>query len=239
MLAKAVYVASPATPEKARFRTLEAMVISGGDGPTSAALIRSSRTGLTAVNAQVPAVQPLPRAAQLRARRRSPVFRPREQVDDLLGRLRRTRFLAVVGGSGSGKSSLVKSGLMPSLRSGYMAKAGSSWRVALLRPGADPIGNLASALDDPGVLGGDSAMDEFSGALLGASLRRSGQGLVDALRQARLPPGENVLVVVDQFEELFRFKQARAEAGGRDEAVAFVKLLLEAARQNECRFTSC
>ena len=160
-------------------------------------------------------------------------FGREKQVDDLLGRLRRTRFLAVVGGSGSGKSSLVKSGLMPSLRSGYMAKAGSSWRVALLRPGADPIGNLAIALNDPAVLGGDSAMDEFSGALLGASLRRSGQGLVDALRQARLPPGENVLVVVDQFEELFRFKQARAEAGGRDEAVAFVKLLLEAARQDD------
>ena len=89
-------------------------------------------------------------------------------VDDLLGRLRRTRFLAVVGGSGSGKSSIVKSGLMPSLRSGYMAKAGSSWRVALLRPGADPIGNLALALNDPAVLGGEAAMDEFSGALLGA-----------------------------------------------------------------------
>ena len=160
-------------------------------------------------------------------------FGREKQVDDLLGRLRRTRFLAVVGGSGSGKSSLVKSGLMPSLRSGYMAKAGSSWRVALLRPGADPIGNLAMALNDPAVLGGDSAMDEFSGALLGASLRRSGQGLVDALREARLPPDENVLVVVDQFEELFRFKQARAEAGGRDEAVAFVKLLLEAAHQDD------
>jgi len=160
-------------------------------------------------------------------------FGREKQVDDLLGRLRRTRFLAVVGGSGSGKSSLIKSGLMPSLRSGYMAKAGSSWRVALLRPGADPIGNLARALNDPGVLGGDSEIDEFSGALLGASLRRSGQGLIDAWRQARLPPDENVLVVVDQFEELFRFKQARAEAGGRDEAVAFVKLLLEAARQDD------
>ena len=160
-------------------------------------------------------------------------FGREKQVDDLLGRLRRTRFLGVVGGSGSGKSSLVKSGLMPSLRSGYMAKAGSSWRVALLRPGADPIGNLALALNDPAVLGDDSTMDELSGALLGASLRRSGQGLVDALREARLPPDENVLIVVDQFEELFRFKQARAEAGGRDEAVAFVKLLLEAAHQDD------
>jgi WD40 repeat protein len=153
------------------------------------------------------------------------------QVDALLGRLRRTRFLGVVGGSGSGKSSLVKSGLIPSLHSGYMAKAGSSWRVALLRPGGDPIHNLSIALNDPLVLGGDPATAELRGAFLDAALRRSGQGLVTVVREARIAPGDNVLIVVDQFEELFRFKQARADAGGRDEAVGFVKLLLEAARQ--------
>ena len=155
------------------------------------------------------------------------------QVDSLLGRLRRTRFLGVVGGSGSGKSSLVKSGLMPSLCSGYMVQAGSSWRVALLRPGGDPIHNLSIALNEPGVLGGDPSMAELNVALLDASLRRSGQGLVEAVRQARITAGDNLLVVVDQFEELFRFKQVRAEAGARDEAVGFVKLLLEAARQND------
>ena len=45
------------------------------------------------------------------------------EIDDLLRRLRSTRFLAVVGTSGSGKSSLVRSGLIPSLQSGYMAGA--------------------------------------------------------------------------------------------------------------------
>ena len=153
-------------------------------------------------------------------------------VDELLGRLRRTRFLAVVGGSGSGKSSLVKSGLIPSLYGGSMLQAGSSWRVALLRPGADPILGLASALNHPDVLGGDPATADLTGALLEATLRRSSQALVEAVRQHRLPDGDNVLVIVDQFEELFRFKQARATADGRDEAVAFVKLLLEAARQD-------
>ena len=52
-------------------------------------------------------------------------------------------------------------------------------------------------------------------------------------------PSDNVLVVVDQFEELFRFRHAAAEATARDEAVAFVKLLLEGARQSDCRSTSC
>jgi WD40 repeat protein len=154
-------------------------------------------------------------------------------VDEVLGRLRRTRFLAVVGGSGSGKSSLVKSGLIPSLCGGYMVQAGSSWRVAVMRPGADPIQGLTAALNAPDVLGGDQTSADLTAALLEASLRRSGQGLVDAVRQRRLPAGENLLVIVDQFEELFRFKQARAATGGRDEAVAFVKLLLEAAGQDE------
>src|ERR1044071_7819278 len=80
-------------------------------------------------------------------------FGREQQIDDLLRRLRHGRFLAVVGASGSGKSSLVRSGLIPALYSGYMATAGSSWRVALMRPGADPIGNLAAALDEPAVIG--------------------------------------------------------------------------------------
>jgi hypothetical protein len=66
-----------------------------------------------------------------------------EQRSELLGRLRRSRFLAVVGTSGGGKSSLVRAGLLPGLYGGFMAGSGSQWRIADLRPGSDPIGNLA------------------------------------------------------------------------------------------------
>src|SRR5205823_7779962 len=57
----------------------------------------------------------------------------------------RSRFLSVVGTSGSGKSSLIRSGLIPALQGGFMAQAGSTWRVCILRPGEDPIGHLARA----------------------------------------------------------------------------------------------
>ena len=50
------------------------------------------------------------------------------RVDELLRRLRFNRFLAVVGTSGCGKSSLIRCGLVPSLHGGQMVKAGSSWR---------------------------------------------------------------------------------------------------------------
>src|SRR6059058_4897190 len=68
------------------------------------------------------------------------------QSDELIARLQRSHFLAVVGTSGSGKSSLVRAGLLPALRGGMMTEAGSGWRIAIMRPGNDPIGNLAATL---------------------------------------------------------------------------------------------
>ncbi len=159
-------------------------------------------------------------------------FGREDQIDELLTRLRKTRFLSVVGTSGSGKSSLIRSGLIPSLYSGFMTRAGSGWRVAMMRPGNDPVGNLAAALDLPEVLGSDPELADMTRALLETTLRRSAMGLVEAVRQARLPEGENLLVLADQFEELFRFKVDARIKDARDEALAFVKLLLEATRQD-------
>ncbi|RPH55363.1 ATP-binding protein, partial [bacterium] len=160
-------------------------------------------------------------------------FGRERQVDELLGRLRRTRFLAVVGTSGSGKSSLVRSGLIPSLHGGFMAAAGSSWRVAVLRPGDDPIGNLAAALNAQDLLGGDPDLAGFNRSLLEATLHRSARGLAECVRQARFPRHDNLLIVVDQFEELFRFRRnARIKDSG-EAAAAFVRLLLEGASQGE------
>lgn len=155
------------------------------------------------------------------------------QSDALIERLQRSHFLAVVGTSGSGKSSLVRAGLLPALSGGMMAGAGSGWRIAIMRPGSDPIGNLAGALAEKGVLleaGGGLPVAEAQ-AVIEATLRRGSLGLVDAMRQARLEQ-QKLLVVVDQFEELFRFRAARISATG-DDASAFVKLLLEAAQQSE------
>jgi predicted chitinase/energy-coupling factor transporter ATP-binding protein EcfA2 len=159
------------------------------------------------------------------------------QADELLLRLRSRRFVAVVGTSGSGKSSLVRAGLLPALYSGFMTEAGSRWRVAVFRPINDPIGNLARALCAPGVFGADGGDGEESAARLASvetTLRRSSYGLIEAVRQGRLPEGENLLVVADQFEELFRFRSPNADGRHHgDEAESFVRLLLEAARQTD------
>jgi tetratricopeptide (TPR) repeat protein len=160
-------------------------------------------------------------------------FGREKEIDELLGRLKSSRFLSVVGTSGSGKSSLVRCGLIPALQSGSMARAGSSWRVSVVRPGADPLRNLATSLNGSDVLGTNGDLDKASQVLLEVTLRRSSLGLIDAFRQAQIPPHENLLVVIDQFEELFRFRQGCQNQNLEDEAVAFVKLLLEATQQDE------
>ena len=155
------------------------------------------------------------------------------QADELLARLNQTGFLAVVGTSGSGKSSLVRAGLLPSLYSGFLSQASSHWRVALMRPGNAPIGNLAEALNQPDVLGRapDDADRDLYAQLTETTLRRGDLGLVEVVKQARMAPRESLLLVIDQFEELFRFKRMVGTLSADDEAAAFVKLFLAAVRQ--------
>jgi tetratricopeptide (TPR) repeat protein/energy-coupling factor transporter ATP-binding protein EcfA2 len=161
-------------------------------------------------------------------------FGRERQTDDLLRKLRTNRFVLVTGSSGSGKSSLVRSGLVPSLDSGLMSQAGSSWRTAILRPGEDPIGNLAAALEPPSVLGVASREGSPPGRLLfDITLRRGSLGIIEAVRQARIPAQDNVLILVDQFEELFRFRKSKENPDSHNDAAAFVKLLLEAATQDK------
>ena len=150
------------------------------------------------------------------------------QTSELLGLLRAHRFIAVVGTSGSGKSSLVRAGLLPALHGGTMTQAGSSWEVLLTRPGGNPVANLARSVMAADLY--DPEDDESLPRVL-ATLNRSRQGLVEAIRQSDVPDDTNLLVVVDQFEELFRFRQGGV--AGQEAASAFVKLLLTASDQSE------
>jgi len=149
-----------------------------------------------------------------------------QQTTELTTRLRKNRFVAVVGTSGSGKSSLVRAGLMPELLSGTMAGAGSSWETTVMRPGGDPLTNLANAIVEADLY--DSNEEDIASQIR-ATLTRSGLGLVEAMRQSELPEGTNFLLVVDQFEEIFRFR--RSDDATDEQAAFFVNLLLEASAQ--------
>ncbi|MDQ3802657.1 MAG: hypothetical protein M3416_02220 [Acidobacteriota bacterium] len=288
-------------------------------------------------------------------------FGREEQYEQMVAKLSGTRFLAVVGRSGSGKSSLVRAGLLPALYGGQMMSAGTNWRIALFRPKDDPIQELALALSHRRVFGskfkengsplfspGDvidwaglcaKLSSEAQGALPGpaprilellpldvrrfiletgqksdseqiskadliqafngvlgsrdfhltkgferiiakgeaqvllkqghenlsdaevaklnrllleayypqeiaksgkiqtkiteVTLRRGDLGLVEAVSQAKMSPDENLLVVVDQFEELFRYARISGRGLHGNQAAAFVKLLLQARNQKD------
>jgi len=157
-----------------------------------------------------------------------------KEIDELLKKFNESRFLAVIGSSGSGKSSLVKSGMLPAIYSGFMS-VGSNWRVALMQPGENPIGYLSAQLAKEGTLynNTDAAVIPYE-SIIESRLRRSENGLIHVYTDAHLPPKENLLIVVDQFEELFRFsKYEKDNKLGKSDAMHFIQILLTAALQQE------
>src|SRR4051812_15754530 len=119
-------------------------------------------------------------------------FGREEQTAALLQLLRTNRFLAVVGTSGSGKSSLVRAGMIAELHGGTMTHAGSTWEVMILRPGGSPIENLAPAFVDAEL---HDPEDPSALPRLVATLNHSRCGLVEAMKQSGLfDPGTNLLV---------------------------------------------
>jgi WD40 repeat protein/energy-coupling factor transporter ATP-binding protein EcfA2 len=162
-------------------------------------------------------------------------FGREKQTDELLTKLRTSRLIAVIGSSGSGKSSLVKSGLIPSLQSGFMSGRGSSWRICSFRPGNDPIGNMAKSLVSPMFEDNEDIENEDTLiAMTESVLRRNTSGLVDAYKQSNLPASTNLLILVDQFEEIFRFRKFENESKQvKKDSVTFINLLLAATKQSD------
>src|SRR5215510_3234605 len=71
-----------------------------------------------------------------------------DQIDRMLSRLEEHRFLAVVGASGCGKSSLVRAGLLPALQQGFLEGGATQWRFIIMRPAGAPFAQLAQAFHD-------------------------------------------------------------------------------------------
>ena len=145
----------------------------------------------------------------------APLYFGREQDTALLIEgLRTTRFVGVLGPSGSGKSSLVRAGLLPAVRRGAIP-GGEAWRVVEVVPGEHPLGALAAGLGQLPGAGAPSPAD------LAADERALDLAVARALSDR--PEGERVMVLVDQLEEAFTLC---ADAGER---AAFLGNLVYAA----------
>lgn len=153
------------------------------------------------------------------------------QVDEILLKLSQNRFIALLGYSGSGKSSLMHCGVIPVLYGGFMTNVGPNWNIVISRPGGGPIDNLAESL-----IRHIHAVDEEENHSIrhnvtAALLKTGTTGLVDLARRYKAATGENLLILIDQFEELFRYAEYSQE--NKSEAAQFVSLLVDAVEQDD------
>ncbi|MCC5661307.1 caspase family protein [Nostoc sp. XA010] len=131
----------------------------------------------------------------------SQYFYGREALtQQLIHQLRDHSFLAVIGASGSGKSSIVQAGVIPQLRSGKQIPSSEQWWIKSIRPGANPLEALARQL---GGVGAGEQGENYSSSphlLLEGIFHQGVEGFVYWIRNQPYPV---VALVVDQFEELF------------------------------------
>ncbi len=134
-------------------------------------------------------------------------------VNEIVGRLASksvsSRCVVVVGPSGSGKSSVVRAGLMPALRGGAV-EGSSDWFTTTMVPGADPFESLEAALLRVAV--------NPPSSLLG-QLRDGPRGILRSVRRCLGTDTEQLMVVIDQFEEIFT-RSSRKTADDFLEALA-------------------
>jgi WD40 repeat protein len=151
------------------------------------------------------------------------------QSDEVLLKLSKSRFVGVIGPSGSGKSSFIYCGVLPILYGGFLTDASPNWEVVVTRPGAGPIDNLAESLIKNNVdyISSDADDKRIKRTIFSTLLRSSSLGLVEAVQQSRRSADVNYLILVDQFEELFRFKDS-TDPNSVNESLAFINLLMEA-----------
>ncbi|HKG53706.1 MAG TPA: helix-turn-helix domain-containing protein, partial [Anaerolineales bacterium] len=118
------------------------------------------------------------------------------------GLTHKTRFVAVVGASGSGKSSLVRAGLVPALR---WNRKSASWHIHILTPTAHPLESLAASLTT------ESESVSATATLMDDLLRDPRSLQIFAKRNGQSEPNSHLLLVIDQFEELFTLCRSEEE----------------------------
>ncbi len=149
-------------------------------------------------------------------------FYGREKLTDkLLDRVRQSNFLAILGASGSGKSSVLRAGLLHQLKLGRKLADSQDWKIQIMLPGEHPLQNLALSWLEPDLSDAERAthLDKIE-----SLLEQRGEGLRKLVQAST---ANRVILVIDQFEEAFTLCQDLAERE------AFFQCLLEALEQTD------
>lgn len=151
-------------------------------------------------------------------------FGREKQISELNDILKRSKFVAITGASGSGKSSLVKAGLIPSL-----AKNDEQWCNVIFRPGNAPFENAANAFVDLFVnekLNDKKLNNPTEIKLL---LEKGPKAFIDFLKN--IPLNKKMVIYVDQFEEIFRFRENKFKKDTEILSENFVNFLIDISQE--------
>ncbi|MBN2633141.1 MAG: hypothetical protein JXR66_06270 [Bacteroidales bacterium] len=158
-------------------------------------------------------------------------FGRKKESLEVLGKLVENRFVTVIGASGTGKSSLIYCGVLPEIRKKATSE-GETWRIIKFRPGNDPFGNLGEAIADNMRGRGlhKTAADDIM-----VEMHLNADGIKGSVTRYLSSEGEKVLLVVDQFEELFRYGSAITGGSRKTHAAEFVGKLVSAVSDADSR----
>ncbi len=152
-------------------------------------------------------------------------FGREKDIDNLRHLLRKNRFVSLLSPSQYGKTSLLKAGLIPHLTNyGFHALFGSNWKTIIFEPERNPISTLADALSVPHILY-DKKMPPHFSEILFSQLMKNDNSLIYLCEESELMQQSNLLIVIDDFERLFKNYTI-------DEAIQhrFINLLLNATK---------
>ena len=156
------------------------------------------------------------------------------QSDEVLEILSNNHFVTILGSSGTGKSSLMFSGVIPSLHAGFISDAADSWKVISARPGLDPLRNLAKGFVEyeRSIRSFKNQEGEVLESFYLSVLKSSSKGILEVYDLLNGDKNHNFLIYLDQFEEIFRFKSL-GKTQHLNESWAYVNLILEAINQRD------
>ena len=129
-----------------------------------------------------------------------------EEVENLLLILQKNKLLTISGDAGSGKTSLIKAGLIPRLKAGFIGQSGKDWSVAYFRPGINPLSNFAHSLAQNDVMSIETKPKTTDYEYYLDKIEQSGAtGIIDVYKRSEIYNKRNLLIVIDQIEDMFKF----------------------------------
>ncbi|MCU0377749.1 MAG: hypothetical protein MUC78_05760 [Bacteroidales bacterium] len=150
-----------------------------------------------------------------------------ESTMKVVAKLKENRFVSLIGASGSGKSSLVMSGVIPALLK-ENAEGKKSWSYLVFRPSLDPIDNLATEL---AALSAKAGFNQLPVSTVAASLHNRSEGITGIVNKIRKNLRQQIIIVIDQFEEIFRYSPASTRGTLGDDATDFIDMIVSAVSQ--------